>query len=56
LFVDLGKVSCNHGYSCGYDAAAFTVGATTTPAVNSNSSVKLNENLIRVGLNFKWGH
>jgi outer membrane immunogenic protein len=45
LFVDLGNVSCNHGYSCGYDGA-----------VNSNSSVKLNENLIRVGVNFKWGH
>jgi outer membrane immunogenic protein len=59
LFVDLGNVSCNHGYSCGYDAAATTTGGanpTITPAVNSNSSVKLNENLIRVGVNFKWGH
>jgi len=59
LFVDLGNVSCNHGYSCGYDAAATTTGGTNptiTPAVNSNSSVKLNENLIRIGVNFKWGH
>jgi outer membrane immunogenic protein len=56
LFVGLGNVSCNHGYSCGYDTAAFTVGSTTTPAANSNSTVKLNENLIRVGVNFKWGH
>ena len=59
LFVDLGNVSCNHGYSCGYDAAATTTGGqnpTITAAVNSNSSVKLNENLIRVGVNFKWGH
>jgi outer membrane immunogenic protein len=59
LFVDLGNVSCNHGYSCGYDAAATTTGGnnpTITPAVNSNSTVKLNENLIRVGVNFKWGH
>jgi len=59
LFVDLGNVSCNHGYSCGYDANATTTGGanpTITSAVNSNSTVKLNENLIRVGINFKWGH
>ncbi|MGN6750575.1 MAG: outer membrane protein [Xanthobacteraceae bacterium] len=59
LFVDLGNVSCNHGYSCGYDAPATTTGGpnpTITPVVNSNSTVKLNENLIRVGVNFKWGH
>jgi outer membrane immunogenic protein len=49
LFVDLGNVTCNHGYSCGYDAA----GATP---VNGNYSVKLNENIFRVGLNFKFGH
>ena len=48
LFVDLGNASCNHGYSCGFDARA--------AAINSNMTVKLNENLIRVGLNFKYGH
>jgi outer membrane immunogenic protein len=59
LFVDLvGNVSCNHGYSCGYDAAALqtVTPASTIPAVNSNSTVKLNENIVRVGLNFKFGH
>ena len=59
LFVDLGNVSCNHGYSCGYDTPATTTGGanpTIVLAGNSNSTVKLNENLIRVGVNFKWGH
>jgi outer membrane immunogenic protein len=64
LFVDLaGNASCNHGYSCGYDVAATqtintATNATiaTTPPVNSSMSVKLNENLVRVGLNFKFGH
>ena len=46
LFVDLAQNAvCNHGYSCGYDGA-----------VNSNSTVKLNENIVRVGVNFKFGH
>ena len=49
LFVGLtGKVTCNHGYSCGYDAPL--------AAVNANDSVTLNENIIRVGVNFKFGH
>ena len=49
LFVDLAQNAvCNHGYSCGFDAPA--------AAINSNMAVKLNENLIRVGLNFKYGH
>src|SRR5262249_15495201 len=58
LFVDLGNAVCNHGYSCGFDAAALqtTTPASTIPAVNSNSSVKLNENIVRVGVNFKFGH
>ncbi len=57
LFVDLfNTVSCNHGYSCGYDAPAMTMLQTTTPAVNGNNAVKLNENMIRVGINFKFGH
>jgi outer membrane immunogenic protein len=54
LFVDLGKAACNHGYSCGYDAPAAV--APPPPAVNGNDAVKLNENLIRVGVNFKFGH
>jgi outer membrane immunogenic protein len=54
LFVDLGKAPCNHGYSCGYDAAA--VAQPATPAVNANDAVKLNENIVRVGVNFKFGH
>jgi outer membrane immunogenic protein len=63
LFVDLaGNASCNHGYSCGYDVAAtsttntITSSVTTTPATNSNMAVKLNENIVRVGVNFKFGH
>src|SRR6516225_5547077 len=52
LFVDLGNAACNHGYSCGFDVAA----AAAVNAVNGNYAVKLNENLIRVGLNFKYGH
>ena len=61
LFVDLaGNATCNHGYSCGYDVAATstTVGTTTTttPAVGSSMAVKLNENIVRVGVNFKFGH
>ena len=43
---------CNHGYSCGYDTPA----TLTRLAVNSNSTVKLNENIVRVGVNFKFGH
>ena len=46
LFVDLAQnAACNHGYSCGFDKAA-----------NANDVVKLNENIIRVGVNFKFGH
>jgi outer membrane immunogenic protein len=42
LFVDLAQnAACNHGSSCGFD---------------SNSTVKLNENIVRVGVNFKYGH
>jgi opacity protein-like surface antigen len=55
-----GNAACNHGYSCGYDVAATstTTGATTTttPPVGVNTNVKLNENIVRVGLNFKFGH
>jgi len=54
LFVDLsGNATCNHGYSCGYDVAA---ASATASAINSSSSVKFNENIIRVGVNFKFGH
>lgn len=55
LFVGLsGKAPCNHGYSCGYDA----LGKATPPpaAVTANDAVTLNENIIRVGVNFKFGH
>jgi outer membrane immunogenic protein len=56
LFVDLlGKAPCNHGYSCGYDGVAMT-GPPIVAAVNGNDAVKLNENIIRVGVNFKFGH
>jgi outer membrane immunogenic protein len=63
LFVDLANAVCNHGYSCGYDVAPTRTINTdtnaivaTTPGVNSNTAVKLNENIVRIGLNFKWGH
>jgi outer membrane immunogenic protein len=46
LFVDLADSVCNHGYSCGFNA----------PTVNANDTVKLNENVVRVGVNFKFGH
>ena len=52
LFVDLGNAACNHSYSCGIDLAA----TAAAPALGSNMTVKLNENLIRVGRNFKYGH
>jgi len=54
LFVDLGTGPCNHGYSCGYDAPS----AVLPPPgpVSANDVVKLNENLIRFGVNFKFGH
>jgi outer membrane immunogenic protein len=55
LFVGLsGNAPCNHGYSCGYDVLA---AATPPPgALNANDNVTLNENIIRVGVNFKFGH
>jgi outer membrane immunogenic protein len=58
LFVDLaGNATCNHGYSCGYDAAAALTGnPPTTTQPSSSMAVKLNENIVRVGLNFKFGH
>jgi outer membrane immunogenic protein len=52
LFVDLSNAACNHGYSCGYDKAA----TATLSALNANDSVKFNENMVRVGVNFKFGH
>ena len=53
LFVDLAQnAACNHGYSCGYEAALDAMHS----AANANNVVKLNENIIRVGVNFKWGH
>jgi len=54
LFVDLEQNPvCNHGYSCGFDAPGLP---PIVPVVNSNSTVKLNENIVRVGVNFKFGH
>jgi outer membrane immunogenic protein len=56
LFLDLtGNATCNHGYSCGYDVAAIG-GQPPTPAIGSSSTVKFNENIVRVGVNFKFGH
>ena len=55
LFVDLANAACNHGNSCGYDVAA-VVGPPVVNAVNGNYAVRLNENIFRVGLNFKYGH
>jgi outer membrane immunogenic protein len=53
LFVDLAQNPvCNHGYSCGFNAPA----TATLKPVNSNSTVTLNENIVRVGVNFKFGH
>ena len=50
LFVDLtGNSSCNHGYSCGSELVAGTL-------VGANNAVKFNENIVRVGVNFKYGH
>jgi outer membrane immunogenic protein len=52
LFVGLANALCNHGYSCGYNMAAIA----TKPASGSNTAVQFDENLIRVGVNFKFGH
>jgi outer membrane immunogenic protein len=57
LFVDIGNAVCNHGYSCGYDApSTITPNLVVTPPINSNMAVQLNENIVRVGLNWKFGH
>ena len=61
LFVDLAQnASCNHGYSCGYVPATSTTNTTTHVVTNtsaiSNMNVQLNENIVRVGVNFKFGH
>jgi outer membrane immunogenic protein len=60
LFVDLAQNAvCNHGYSCGYDRLGPPPGVTVVPpvsALNSNTTVQLNENIVRVGVNFKFGH
>jgi outer membrane immunogenic protein len=55
LFVDLEKAACNHGYSCGSDVAS-TAGNNATPPIASNNAVQLYENIIRVGVNYKFGH
>jgi outer membrane immunogenic protein len=55
LFVGLNNSVCNHGYSCGFDVAG-TGGAAPVAAQNGNYAIRLNENLFRVGLNFKFGH
>ena len=57
LFVGLNNAVCNHGYSCGYDRLATAPGVTpAVSALNSSTSVQLNENIVRVGVNFKFGH
>jgi outer membrane immunogenic protein len=57
LFVDLfSGVACNHGYSCGYDSPTVTNIIPNIPAVNSSQTVQLNENIVRVGVNWKFGH
>ena len=54
LFVDLvgNAATCNHGYSCGNDLAATAI----LSAAAANNAVKFNENIVRVGLNWKFGH
>jgi outer membrane immunogenic protein len=46
LYVDLGSANCNQATSCGFDF--------TGPAVAANDSVKFTENVIRVGVNYKF--
>jgi outer membrane immunogenic protein len=50
LFVDLGHVSCNMQLSCGVDGVNPFSGAPTA----ANSSVSLTENIIRVGINYRF--
>jgi len=45
LYVDLSKMTCNSGASCGFDTP-FTVPA--------NNSVKFTTSLVRLGVNFKF--
>jgi hypothetical protein len=33
-----------------------TPASATVPAIGANNAIKFNENIIRVGLNFKWGY
>jgi outer membrane immunogenic protein len=56
LFVDLNNATCNHGYSCGYDFPAAVNQAGGVINFNSNNTVKFDENIVRVGVNFKFGH
>ena len=57
LFVGLNNAVCNHGYSCGYDGLGTAPGVIpVVPALNSSTAVQLNENIVRVGVNFKFGH
>jgi len=45
LYVDLGTANCNQSASCGFDSAA---------PLAANDSVKFTENLVRVGVNYKF--
>jgi len=48
LYVDLSKMTCNTGASCGFDNAAAPF---VTPA---NDSVKFTTSLVRLGVNYKF--
>jgi outer membrane immunogenic protein len=52
LFVDLGNASCNTVSSCGFDVISVT-GATHN--IQASDTVKFSTNLVRFGLNYKFG-
>jgi len=50
LFVNLGNATCNVPANCGIDAISFS--GAVTPA---NNAVKFTANLVRFGINYKFG-
>jgi outer membrane immunogenic protein len=50
LYVDLGSATCNALASCGVDAINFTTGI-----IPANDTVRFTTNLVRFGVNYKFG-
>ena len=48
LYIDLGKTELT-------SAAAVTVAGVGTVATNTTQTLRTTDNIVRVGLNYKWG-